>query len=588
MGASLVFDPGVLSNPQVARGSDAGSALLNLNTSQAGAGRLGLALALPSGQTFTSGTRQFAQVTFNVAANTQVTNTYVDFGDAPLRRQVASANAQSLNADFQGCPNVRIELVTGYEADVTPRPNGKNDGAIAITDWVQVGRFAAGLDTAASGGEFQRADCAPRDTKGDGQIGIVDWVQAGRYAAGLDAAQTVGGPSTPANTEFARTADEALVHARAVRVANATLPRGQSVTLGIEIEAEGDENASGFSLEFDPAQLSFVSAAAGSGLSNALLNVNASQAAAGRVGFAFALPAGETLRAGKQTLVNVRFNVAANGNAPTSAVRFSDQPIRRQLADARANALAASYEDGTLSFGNAVATVSAASFRAEAAPESILAAFGNGLANATSVATQLPLPTTLGGTTVRVRDSAGMERLAPLFFVAPQQINYLLPAGTAPGAATFTVINSTGASGATATGTLNVTAVAPSLFTANANGQGIAAALLLRIRANGAQSFEPLARLENNHFVPAPIDLGAAGEQVFLVLFGTGLRFQQTITASVGGTSAAVLFTGAVTGLAGLDQVNLALPRTLIGRGEVDVTLRVDGVNANAVRVSVR
>ena len=228
-----------------------------------------------------------------------------------------------------------------------------------------------------------------------------------------------------------------------------------------------------------------------------------------------------------------------------------------------------------------VSCVSAASFLAGAAPESIVAAFGLQMAAQTQAATSVPLPTTLAGVSVRVRDSAGVERLAPLFFVSPQQINFQVPTGTANGAATLTV--STGA-----TGTLNITRSAPGLFTANANGQGVPAAVVLRVRANGAQSFEPLARLENNHFVPAPIDLGAAGEQVFLVLFGTGLRFQQTITASVGGTSAAVLFTGAVTGLAGLDQVNLALPRTLIGRGEVDVTLRVDGVNANAVRVSVR
>jgi len=48
------------------------------------------------------------------------------------------------------------------------------------------------------------------------------------------------------------------------------------------------------------------------------------------------------------------------------------------------------------------------------------------------VAATVPLPTTLAGTTVRVRDSAGVERLGPLFFVSAGQINYQLPPGRRP------------------------------------------------------------------------------------------------------------------------------------------------------------
>src|SRR5262249_26064361 len=87
--------------------------------------------------------------------------------------------------------------VQGYEADVAPRPNGNNDGNVSIADWVQVGRFAAGLDTAQIGSEFQRADCAPSATLGNGAITIADWVQAGRYAAGLDPVVLAGGPAAP-------------------------------------------------------------------------------------------------------------------------------------------------------------------------------------------------------------------------------------------------------------------------------------------------------------------------------------------------------------------------------------------------------
>jgi uncharacterized protein (TIGR03437 family) len=85
--------------------------------------------------------------------------------------------------------------------------------------------------------------------------------------------------------------------------------------------------------------------------------------------------------------------------------------------------------------------------------------------------------------------------------------------------------------------------------------------------------------------------LGAASDQVFLLLFGTGLRQRSSlaaVTARVGGTAAPVSFAGAQGSLVGLDQVNLLLPRTLIGRGAVDVVLTVDGKTANTVGVSIR
>ncbi|MGH9831653.1 MAG: putative Ig domain-containing protein [Blastocatellia bacterium] len=229
----------------------------------------------------------------------------------------------------------------------------------------------------------------------------------------------------------------------------------------------------------------------------------------------------------------------------------------------------------------AVTCVSAASFLPGVAPDSIVAVFGAQLSTQTQAAASLPLPTELGGVRARVRDSQGVERVASLFFVSLGQINLLVPPGTASGTATLSL--SSGASGE-----LTITRTAPGLFAANANGQGVPAAVVLRVGADGTPSFEPVARLEGDRFVPAPIDLGSAGERVFLVLFGTGIRFLQNVTASVGGAQAGVLFAGAAESFAGLDQINLALPRALAGRGAVDVVLRVDGVSANPARVSVR
>lgn len=236
------------------------------------------------------------------------------------------------------------------------------------------------------------------------------------------------------------------------------------------------------------------------------------------------------------------------------------------------------------------AAVSAASYvPGQMAPEQIVSLFGQRLATASAAATTTPLPTALAGTTVRVKDSAGVERLAPLFFVSAGQINYLIPQGTAPGRATATIVAS---DGRITIATFEVSAVAPGLFSVDASGKGLPAGLLLRVRGT-QQLFEPLSRFDTatRTFVAVPIDLGPATDQVFLVLYGTGIRQRSNlnaVTCAVGGEVVTAQFAGPQGGLVGLDQVNVPLPRALAGRGEVEVVLTVDGKTANALKVQVR
>lgn len=238
----------------------------------------------------------------------------------------------------------------------------------------------------------------------------------------------------------------------------------------------------------------------------------------------------------------------------------------------------------------AIANTSAASFMANGSltPDAISAAWGMGLTQNTVTATTLPLPTTLDGAQVMVTDAANMTRNAGLFFVSPTQINYLVPTGTASGAATITVMrNGT----AVARGTATIDSVAPGLFSANANGMGAAAAVLLRVR-NGQQTFEPVIQrnTQANRFDPLPIDLGPATDQVYLVTFGTGFRgaMQSSVTATIGGAASQVLYAGPQSMLAGLDQTNILIPRSLIGRGMVDVTMAVAGKAANTVQINIK
>lgn len=235
-----------------------------------------------------------------------------------------------------------------------------------------------------------------------------------------------------------------------------------------------------------------------------------------------------------------------------------------------------------------VTSISAANYQPVLAPGAMASAFGAHLATTTLTANGAPLPTTLGGTSVTVRDSQGAARLSPLFLVSPTQVNYQVPEESAPGDAVVIVEHE---NGAFAAGRLRIALVAPALFTANASGRGLAAALVLRVRADGTQSYEPVARYDaaQQRFVALPIDVSVATDQVFLILYGAGFRRRSALSAvsvTMGGAPAQVLYAGAHPSYVGVDQANVLIPRALAGRGEVEIALTADGQAANIVRVN--
>ncbi len=74
-------------------------------------------------------------------------------------------------------------------------------------------------------------------------------------------------------------------------------------------------------------------------------------------------------------------------------------------------------------------------------------------------------------------------------------------------------------------------------------------------------------------------------------LYATGVRGRSSlgaVQAIVGGTAADVRYAGPQADFAGLDRVDLRLPRSLAGRGQVEILLTVDGHAANPVHVVVK
>jgi uncharacterized protein (TIGR03437 family) len=238
-----------------------------------------------------------------------------------------------------------------------------------------------------------------------------------------------------------------------------------------------------------------------------------------------------------------------------------------------------------------VAATSAANYLPQnLSADSLGSLFGNNLATEAKAATSFPLPTTLAGSSIFIKDVLGHEHLTKLLYASPTQINFQMPTNLPIGAAQiYAVLNGN----IHASGTLNIMPISPGLFSADATGKGWAAAVVQRIKSNGESVYEPVAQFDpaQNRFVAIPIDLSHPQEEVFLVLFGTGLRGRSSLAnmrAKVGALDVEVLYAGAQPEYVGLDQVNLRLPNSVAGRGEVAITLDVDGLAANAVKIQIK
>ncbi|MEO8127627.1 MAG: hypothetical protein ABJF23_19070 [Bryobacteraceae bacterium] len=231
---------------------------------------------------------------------------------------------------------------------------------------------------------------------------------------------------------------------------------------------------------------------------------------------------------------------------------------------------------------------SAAAVSATIAPNSLASFYFTNPVFRTESANTQPLPTTLGGVTLTVTDSAGTQRNAPLVYVSPSQINFVVPEGTAPGP--ITIAATAGAASSTATAT--VTAVAPTLFSANGSGTGVAAATAIRVQIGNPALQAPVTVFQcaNNTCTPVPIQLGI-DTPIYLTLYGTGIRNRSSldnVKVNIKGVATAPSYAGPTPGFTGLDQVNVPLNLNLRGAGAVDVTVSVDGQTSNTVTIAVQ
>jgi uncharacterized protein (TIGR03437 family) len=220
------------------------------------------------------------------------------------------------------------------------------------------------------------------------------------------------------------------------------------------------------------------------------------------------------------------------------------------------------------------------------APGSLVAANGQNLALGFPGPIFGILPLVFDGTSVSIADSAGSTTPASMFYVSPNEVDFLVPPGVASGAAKVSVTSN----GVTQTaGNIQIAASSPGLFTLD--NAGLATAYAVRVSSGGTQTVEQVYSMNSSGAISAnPINMGSSGDQVFLILYGTGIAAAGTANTqvTVNGVNATVLYAGPQGGSPGLDQVNVLLPASLAGKGNVNLQLTAGGVAANPVQITIQ
>lgn len=223
---------------------------------------------------------------------------------------------------------------------------------------------------------------------------------------------------------------------------------------------------------------------------------------------------------------------------------------------------------GELHRVTAFVVANAASFvRSTAAPDSLATLFGTKLADAA----------------ITVRDSAGAERDGATSYTFETQANFFVPAETAVGDAT--VIARRG-NEIVATTTVRVEATSPGIFAINSNGKNIANAQALHVRSSGERYGVPTYFCQTRQGC-FPLPINVSEDDVFLTLYGTGIRGGSPVIVTIGSEPMEVLYAGAQPQYPGLDQINVKLPVSLAGRGEVPIVISTGGRTSPPVVIHI-
>jgi uncharacterized protein (TIGR03437 family) len=264
------------------------------------------------------------------------------------------------------------------------------------------------------------------------------------------------------------------------------------------------------------------------------------------------------------------FTVAANSGAPRSA-QITVAGITVTVSQASSVLLV-----------NTGGVVDGASFTAPVVPGSIAAIFGNFLLAAPVGVSAFPIPTNLGGLSLQFGDGP----LAPLFYANVGQVNAQVPwelAGQSQTTITATINGQTSAAE-----TVSLATYAPGIFAINSEGTGQGAILDANYHlvdaSNPAIPGQTTILIYCTGLGPVSSNQPATGAPASL----TNLAHTSSpVTATIGGVSANVTFSGLAPGYVGLYQVNVEVPAAVVANSAAPVAISIGSVQSNTVTIAV-
>ncbi len=209
-----------------------------------------------------------------------------------------------------------------------------------------------------------------------------------------------------------------------------------------------------------------------------------------------------------------------------------------------------------------------ASYSGALTPGALASVYGTDLATGSNIASRVPLPNTLGVTSLRVNG-----RVAPLLYVGAGQVNFQVPWETETGTATLVV----DVAGQAAQVTFAVTQVNPGIYT------GAASALVPQNSATRGSVI--LAFVTGVGLVTPSVVTGAAPD--LSIPIANLPQPRGGVSATIGGVPARILFAAIPYGLVGILQANIEVAAaTPVGNQPLVIT--VAGVRSPAAFLTIR
>lgn len=148
---------------------------------------------------------------------------------------------------------------------------------------------------------------------------------------------------------YAQAENEAVSGARTMYIVSTTGQAGTQVNVSVELDSQGDETATSFSLNWDPAIFSNPVVTLGSGApAGSSLGLNTNQVPQGRLGVLVDAAAPYSISPPNRQVIDVRFDIAANAPAGASPITFVTAPTPLSVSSAQGALLQTAYQVGTV------------------------------------------------------------------------------------------------------------------------------------------------------------------------------------------------------------------------------------------------